>query len=1475
MRLITDEKEINAIFGSRGVEKPSNVENKAYDEYGDFFRNGGSFNPSRNEPNQEVLDFLRAKKEGKLQEQEQGEPYRYTRTIDKLRNAAGNILPDIQINPESIDWNIDPNNPLRVNHEYFNDNLFIGKNTRAGLALQGTQKTAQANMADYGATIAKSLNDPIGAIDPISAIARRVAAEVKGGDKDEYQYKYNDPVLDPISAIARRVIENSETAKPRGEAWFGVDKDEVLYNKPPEERIELYKRISKRANELRDEARQANEASGAPFPAAKEFIERAVLDPANAIPIASGYKGLKLGARITKGLKEGAGQGLVFQQAQDYGNVEMSDEEKLLNSILAVSAGGIIGGGIGALSKGVTPNNPINLTPNTPNTAAQAMPAQATQPMPQTAAVQTAAVQAQPAKRTRTQKNPQTPIGAVNNYIQNLPNAVQPPPTPTPTQTVQTLSTQPQITTPINAPIKTTKSAKTSKSTLPQTVQTQAVQAQPPLQAATKVAQSTQAPQVQVQALQAPEIKAAALTDETPIVAPKTAGKIEPAVQEQSPIVKGKKGEKRAALERLAEEAGLRPKKLTAPLNDAEREARIKELIEQEASSKELKGYTWLDDIEREFIRNNIALRAAPTSKENIKLKDKMSKADYTKALRNFHTGEDIWSGVRDDAWESLQDGDLDAVKAVLSAKTPKQAQEKLTEYYTARAREVDANNAKTKEKAPEAKKDAVDEELDRLDAEEGIITLNMGVNPFEMIDQVFDFAGRGVRKIANIGENTAAGKEGYITRGLSKLGNAVESASEKYGAVDVFTGRRVLGDEDYMKALKQLQAEKSASINQAEQLARVMRQIEQTSPDALENIHRALAGDKLLRALTAEEKQLVKSIRKLVDDLSDDLVKRDIITPETAAKWKGGYLHRTYIPKNPLVRVIRQVTRKSLDNIHQRGTTKQVSDAEYQRMLANGEIGDIRKGLWEGYQDASGRWHIRRDWTEAERTAMGEVRDAAFTVPETILHMNTLRAQDNLMRSLYNTIPTSSRALDGYTKLVGNENFNYGKLEGLYVPNAIANDLKGNFREILNDQNELVKGYKELLRTWKKFKTIYNPASHVNNSLGNISILYFEGYNNPFGMFIKGLSTLRRLGKAELLQAKDAALTITNAEKIELNKLLADDNIKIAMLAKKNGVFGTSKIRDILGDPTLNPQQKAKGVLAGAQRVGKAVDNALAHAYQTEDVAARLALFTDLLNNPKVKNPKTKQPFKLEEARDYVLDLFPDYSRPMSAAARGLRGTGIVPFISWFWHTAPALMRQLDPRALTPNGKSRAGRGLAVLGAFTALYASSGTNPFELPPTYRFGARLPIPGLNNTWLKVDRMLPQYSVTPLGLLNNGSEWLRTAGFPGTLGTLFTNYDLYRDDKKTYRKGIEKAYDLTKHGIQSLSPQITNNIYNFVEALMADAEKRRTKPYAAPRSVGQELLLMLGINTSNLDAALYQRIQEQQELKEQLKRLRGK
>lgn len=241
-------------------------------------------------------------------------------------------------------------------------------------------------------------------------------------------------------------------------------------------------------------------------------------------------------------------------------------------------------------------------------------------------------------------------------------------------------------------------------------------------------------------------------------------------------------------------------------------------------------------------------------------------------------------------------------------------------------------------------------------------------------------------------------------------------------------------------------------------------------------------------------------------------------------------------------------------------------------------------------------KYEARDPLDEATLRAKGRIEDTAYllmtAVAEAAQNIHTLRLYQKLAdnpggivredeptgaeRDLFERIPNGNR---------------YGALSGKFVEKSVAAEVL-NLGEPIGGVAQL---YDNILRLWKKGKTVYNPATHARNLIGNVLFADLAGINplNPANLthFSKAIDILRGGGSAETLRElyRNGVLDPEHNENIK---------IYVEQLFKENKI----------------PRGGILAWLQGLYRVPegwiKPVDDFLTGAYQAEDSLYKVAAY-------------------------------------------------------------------------------------------------------------------------------------------------------------------------------------------------------------------------------------------------------------------------
>lgn len=164
------------------------------------------------------------------------------------------------------------------------------------------------------------------------------------------------------------------------------------------------------------------------------------------------------------------------------------------------------------------------------------------------------------------------------------------------------------------------------------------------------------------------------------------------------------------------------------------------------------------------------------------------------------------------------------------------------------------------------------------------------------------------------------------------------------------------------------------------------------------------------------------------------------------------------------------------------------------------------QSGTWEVRDTRGGKLIVWRDFTKAERVAMGEIDEARYAIAKSLHGMihdvETGRYLEWLAQNYAKKpgeeidgeiIEASERMRDVFrpgewvqvpeTKIPGTGVAKYGKLAGRYLPGPIWNDV----RQVVGFRFQpLGETYAAILGAWKTAKTALSPAVHTNNVMAN-----------------------------------------------------------------------------------------------------------------------------------------------------------------------------------------------------------------------------------------------------------------------------------------------------------------------------------------------------------------------------------------------------
>ena len=319
-------------------------------------------------------------------------------------------------------------------------------------------------------------------------------------------------------------------------------------------------------------------------------------------------------------------------------------------------------------------------------------------------------------------------------------------------------------------------------------------------------------------------------------------------------------------------------------------------------------------------------------------------------------------------------------------------------------------------------------------------------------------------------------------------------------------------------------------------------------------------------------------------------------------------------------------------------------------------------QGVWTRRAGKGGKVVLARDWTKAEREHMGEIRDARYN----IIKSYELMAHDIVQGRMFRDIARNrewfskkrpdlgevieggdARYLDTFagidwvkvpeTMIPKSNTARWGQLAGGYLRAPIYRDLM----ELQKMQRPSVWG--EVLRFWKKSKTVHSPVVHFNNVMSNVFLA--DMIDVTFGDMARAIQEYAGDGhyfqEAQAEGVFSSGYAMMELEKGERTKLM---NEILGKVEEEN--HGTAMQRMIA--------------------LFKAFDDRMTSTYRLEDEIFRLASY--------IKDRNRGCPPNV--AAQHAIDAFLNYDirAPWVNAMR----RSLLPFLSYTYRIVPTLLENM-----------------------------------------------------------------------------------------------------------------------------------------------------------------------------------------------------
>ncbi|CZE46723.1 hypothetical protein [Campylobacter geochelonis] len=224
--------------------------------------------------------------------------------------------------------------------------------------------------------------------------------------------------------------------------------------------------------------------------------------------------------------------------------------------------------------------------------------------------------------------------------------------------------------------------------------------------------------------------------------------------------------------------------------------------------------------------------------------------------------------------------------------------------------------------------------------------------------------------------------------------------------------------DESYEVARDKVTGTMSSYYNKMVDLSAVLSKISKEDNKALYDFF--VNGAKI-DTLKPELREFANNAREQIIKEFSYQVDSGLISKEVADEFGGNFLSRVY-ENEKLAHKFKEYFFGSnsftVDKMYARGTTKTVDEATYNSLLkgdlfegskiaTKGDKGFSQEGKWilEGqkYNSLGKKEYIlRRDYTSAEREAMGEVTDVAKLLPQTLYKMTERRVNNEFLTQIF-----------------------------------------------------------------------------------------------------------------------------------------------------------------------------------------------------------------------------------------------------------------------------------------------------------------------------------------------------------------------------------------------------------------------------------------------------------------------------------------
>jgi hypothetical protein len=282
------------------------------------------------------------------------------------------------------------------------------------------------------------------------------------------------------------------------------------------------------------------------------------------------------------------------------------------------------------------------------------------------------------------------------------------------------------------------------------------------------------------------------------------------------------------------------------------------------------------------------------------------------------------------------------------------------------------------------------------------------------------------------------------------------------------------------------------------------------------------------------------------------------------------------------------------------------------------------------------------------------------------ILKLSAAEAKSGRLQGIYRSKHQWVQVPNGVT---------YGELAGMLVRSDVWSAIQD-----MTDRRPLhnVSALHTTMRTFKKAKTVYNPATHVTNIASNVTLammhdipmptvaqatrLLFQYATNPNKMDAEERRVVHAFMNSGAMLG-DFSMLEVKKDLYEAYKTATAENEPSGVYAKLTAWAGIEKAK---------AAKFAEYAKVGKDKLGTA-DDKITALYAAEDNAFRLAAFLSKSGEIATRKGKTYlTPQEFKEAGDYARFAFLDYD--IDSKAVKIMRQSVLPFVSWSYAIMPVL---------------------------------------------------------------------------------------------------------------------------------------------------------------------------------------------------------